>query len=64
MNLDDALALTQRFPKDKTVPEKLADAINKSSGYEKKMLIKLGEGVILDATTKEERQLVQKYLMN
>ena len=64
MNLDDALALTQRFPKDKTVPEKLADAINKSSGYEKKMLIKLGEGVILDATTKEDRQLVQKYLMN
>ena len=64
MNLDDALALTQRFPKDKTVPEKLADAINKSTGYEKKMLIKLGEGVILDATTKEERQLVQKYLMN
>ena len=64
MNLDDALALTQRFPKDKTVPEKLADAINKSSGYEKKMLIKLGEGVILDATTKADRKLVQKYLMN
>ncbi|HCI71927.1 MAG TPA: hypothetical protein DHV30_15570 [Balneola sp.] len=64
MNLDDALALTQRFPEDKTVPEKLADAIKKSSGYEKKMLIKLGEGVILDATTKEERKLVQKFLMS
>ena len=64
MNLDDALALTQRFPKDKTVPEKLADAIKKSSGEEKKLVIKLGEGVILDATTKGDRKLVQKFLMN
>ena len=64
MNLEDALKLTQAFPEDKTVPKKLADAIKESSGEEQKLLMQLGEGVVMDAITDADRKLVMKYLMN
>ena len=64
MNLEDALKLTQGFPEEKTVPKKLADAITESSGEEQKLLMQLGEGVVMDAITDADRKLVMKYLMN
>ena len=64
MNLEDALKLTQGFPEDKTDPKKLADAIKESSGEEQKLLMQLGEGVVMDAITDADRKLVMKYLMN
>ena len=64
MNLEDALKLTQGFPEDKTGPKKLADAIKESSGEEQKLLMQLGEGVVMDAITDADRKLVMKYLMN
>ena len=63
MNLEEALALTQRFPEDKTVPEKLSKAIRESSGELEEDLRQLAEGLIVDAVTPQDRKLVNKYLL-
>ena len=62
MNLEEALAMTQRFPEDKTVPEKLSKAIRESSGELQEDLRQLAEGLILDAVTPQDRRLVSKHL--
>ena len=62
MNLEEALAMTQRFPKDKTVPEKLSKAIRESSGELQEDLRQIAEGLILDAVTPQDRRLVSKHL--
>ena len=63
MNLEEALAMTQRFPEDKTVPEKLSKAIRESSGELQEDLRQLDEGFIVDAVTPQDRKLVNKYLL-
>tara|TARA_R100000773_G_scaffold21749_2_gene19331 strand:+ start:2741 stop:2935 length:195 start_codon:yes stop_codon:yes gene_type:complete len=64
MNLEEALALSKKFPKDKTVPKKIADAIRKSSGKKKDDLMQIGEGIILQCETREDKKIVMKHLMN
>ena len=63
MNLEEALAMTQRVPEDKTVPEKLSKAIRESSGELQEDLRQLAEGLIVDAVTPQDRKLVNKYLL-
>ena len=62
MNLEEALAMTQRFPEDKTVPEKLSKAIRESSGELQEDLRQLAEGLIIDAVTPQYRRLLSKHL--
>ena len=62
MNLEEALAMTQRFPEDETVPEKLSKAIRESSGELQEDLRQLAEGLIVDAVTPQDRRLVSKHL--
>ena len=63
MNLEEALAMTQRVPEDKTVPENLSKAIRESSGELQEDLRQLAEGLIVDAVTPQDRKLVNKYLL-
>ena len=63
MNLNEALILSKKFPKDKTVPQQIANEIRKSSGQKKQDLLQIGEGIILQCETREDRKLVMKYLM-
>ena len=63
MNLNEALILSKKFPKDKTVPQQIANERRKSSGKKKQDLLQIGEGIILQCETREDRKLVMKYLM-
>ena len=63
MNLEEALALSKKFPKDKTVPKQIADEIRKSSGRKKENLMQISEGIILQCRTREDRRLVMEHLM-
>tara|TARA_A100001515_G_scaffold127975_1_gene113935 strand:- start:43 stop:237 length:195 start_codon:yes stop_codon:yes gene_type:complete len=63
MNLSEALSLSKKFPKDKTVPKQIADAIRNSSGEKKENLMQIGEGIILQCRSQEDKMLVMKHLM-
>jgi len=63
MNLEEALALSKKFPKDKTVPKQIADEIRKSSGQKKQDLMQIGEGIILQCESRQDRRLVMEHLM-
>lgn len=64
MTLEEALILSKRFPKDRTVPKKIAAAIRNSRGEKKDNLMQIGEGIIMQCETQADKALVIKYLMN
>jgi len=63
MKLDDALRLAKKFPRDKTVPKQISEAISNSRGEQRDKLLQIGEGLIVQAVTREDKMLVMKHLM-
>ena len=61
MNYEEAVELTNRFPRDRTVPGKLAKAIEESTGKEKELLGELVEGLIISCKNFSDYDLVYKY---
>tara|TARA_B100001094_G_scaffold260862_1_gene261427 strand:+ start:5348 stop:5539 length:192 start_codon:yes stop_codon:yes gene_type:complete len=61
MTYEEAVKMTNRFPRDKNVPSLLADAIKKAKGIEKDLLGELVEGLILSCDSSEDFELVEKY---
>ena len=61
MNYEEAVELTNRFPRDRTVPGKLAKAIEESTGKEKELLGELVEGLIISCKNFSDYNLVYKY---
>ena len=61
MNYEEAVELTNRFPRDRTVPGKLARAIEESTGKEKELLGELVEGLIISCKNFSDYDLVYKY---
>ena len=61
MNYEEAGELTNGFPRDRTVPGKLAKAIEESTGKEKELLGELVEGLIISCKNFSDYDLVYKY---
>ena len=61
MNYEEAVELTNGFPRDRTVPGKLAKAIEESTGKEKELLGELVEGLIISCKNFSDYDLVYKY---
>ena len=61
MNYEEAVELTNGFPRDRTVPGKLAKAIEESTGKEKELLSELVEGLIISCKNFSDYDLVYKY---
>ena len=61
MNYEEAVELTNRFPRDRTVPGKLAKAIEEATGKEKELLGELVEGLIIGCKNFSDYDLVYKY---
>ena len=60
MNLEEALAMTQRFPEDKTVPLRLKKEIEKFEGKEKQFLLRLVEGLIVTARNPNDIKIIRE----
>ena len=61
MTYDDAIALVQSWPKDRSVPRKLAEAIADSTGKNALMLGLLVEALTTAAVSEEDYKLIDKY---
>ena len=61
MTYEEAVKLTNRFPKDRDVPKLLSAAIKKAEGIEKDLLGEVVEGLILACKSNEDFSLVEKY---
>ena len=61
MNYEEAVKLTNEFPKNRTVPGQLFKAIEKTSGKEKELLSELVEGLIINCKSFEDFDLIYKY---
>ena len=60
--IDKALQLSNKWPEDKTIPEKFAKMIDEAVGSYKDELIQIAEGLILDAITPEDAEIVREKL--
>ena len=59
--LFEAAELINKFPKNKRVPKQIYDAIQKSSGSEKKDFQRLVEGLYVLAIDDEDFDILNKY---
>ena len=59
--LFEAAELINKFPKNKRVPKQIYDAIQKSSGQEKKDFQRLIEGLYVLAKEDEDFDILNKY---
>ena len=59
--LFEAAELINKFPKNKRVPKQIYDAIQRSSGREKKDFQRLVEGLYVLAIEDEDFDILNKY---
>ena len=61
MTPDEALELSTKFPKNRTVPKRIFDAKQKTKGDERKKYEMIIEGLYIDARDIEDFKLLNKY---
>ena len=59
MTLIEAMKMTRSWPKDKTIPRKLADAIDKAKGEEKEKMGWLIEGLYVDCQSDKDTDILK-----
>ena len=59
MTLIEAMTMTRAWPKDKTIPRKLADAINKAKGEDKEKMGWLIEGLYVDCRSDRDINILK-----
>ena len=61
MTLDQAVELVKGWPKDRTVPRKLAEGIVKASNKDAMFMGQLVEALTVAAVSEEDYKLISKY---
>ena len=61
MTPEEALELSTKFPKNRTVPKRIFDAMQKTRGDERKKYEMIIEGLYTDAIDIEDFKLLNKY---
>lgn len=61
MTPQEAVVLVGRWPDDRSVPRRLAEAAAKASGEERWQLMSLVEALMTAATTAEDFDLIAKH---
>ena len=61
MTPDEALELSTKFPKNRTVPKRIHDAMQKTRGDNRKKYEMIIEGLYTDAIDIEDFKLLNKY---
>tara|TARA_R100001443_G_scaffold29544_2_gene42757 strand:- start:1544 stop:1735 length:192 start_codon:yes stop_codon:yes gene_type:complete len=57
----EALELSRKFPKNRTVPKRIYDALQKTRGDNRKKFEQIVEGLYVDAKEDEDFDLLNKY---
>lgn len=61
MTPQEAVVLVGRWPGDRSVPKRLAEAVAKASGEQRWQLLSLVEALMTASVTKEDFDLIQRY---
>ena len=56
-----ALELSRKFPKNRTVPKRIYDALQKTRGDNRKKFEQIVEGLYVDAKEDEDFDILNKY---
>ena len=57
----EALELSRKFPKNRTVPKRIYDALQKTRGDTRKKFEQIVEGLYVDAKEDEDFDILYKY---
>jgi|TARA_R100000988_G_C3956702_1_gene143955 hypothetical protein len=57
----EALELSRKFPKNRTVPKRIYDALQKTRGDNRKKFEQIVEGLYVDAKEDEDFDILNKY---
>ena len=57
----EALELSRKFPKHRTVPKRIYDALQKTRGDNRKKFEQIVEGLYVDAKEDEDFDILNKY---
>ena len=57
----EALELSRKFPKNRTVPKRIYDALQKTRGDTRKKFEQIVEGLYVDAKEDEDFDILNKY---
>jgi len=61
MTLSEVMKMTRAWPKDKTIPRKLAAAINEAKEEDRDKMGFLIEGLYVDCNSDKDFELIKKY---
>ena len=61
MTPSEALELSKEFPKNRTVPKRISNALKETRGDNRKKFEMIIEGLYLDAKADEDFDLLNKY---
>ena len=61
MTPTEALELSKKFPKNKSVPKRISDALQQATEGDKKKFGMIIEGLYIDALDDEDFELLNKY---
>ena len=61
MTASEALILSRKFPKDKSIPRKIYAAMEEAKGEEKKKFGQIIEGLYIDCRSEEDYDLIDKF---
>ena len=61
MTASEALILSRKFPKDKSIPRKIYVAMEEAKGEEKKKFGQIIEGLYIDCRSDEDYDLIDKF---
>ena len=61
MTPTEALELSKKFPKNKSVPKRIYDAMQQATEVDKKKFEMIIEGLYIDAIDNEDFEVLNKY---